>query len=444
MLAMLYVVLFSVLAIGFYETTSLSAQISNNDRILSLAQSAADGGMQYVRYQLGQITIDPTVQTTGMLDAVAQQLGVQLNGSGNMNGHAVQNSGGVIYLPSASDWISVDPSAGTRFRAQITQSGQFLVVAVTGAGPGATLGRAIRMNYQKAPKAGMILNYGVATKGTIYTGGATVIEGQTDPTKGSVLSADMLNSTPVTIDGKVVSGDISIVNPSGNVAVGGASVGGTSDPTQIQQHIHKGVPAPVFPTIDTSAFTAYATNKYSGQSTLTNVYIPPNTNPKFTGGATINGVLWIQSPNIVTFRGNATINGVIVTDTAGSFDPSNNQISFAGNVQTTAVNQLDPNTYGNLTKLTGAFLLAPNYYVSMTGNFGTINGSMVAGQVAMTGNATGVVQGSVIGMTDNPLTLNGHASITIASTGTSNYPTGMNFGNNFTPLPGTYLEVSPP
>jgi len=61
----------------------------------------------------------------------------------------------------------------------------------------------------------------------------------------------------------------------------------------------------------------------------------------------------------------------------------------------------------------------------------------------MSGNAGGTVEGSVIGMTDTPLSLNGNSSITISSTGTTNYPTGMNFGNVYTPLPGTYLEVNP-
>jgi hypothetical protein len=308
--------------------------------------------------------------------------------------------------------------------------------------------RGIQLHYQKAPKAATILNYGVATKGPLATGGASFINGLTDPTKGSVLSADMSNPTPVVIGGKAVSGDISIVNAAGTVDTGSASVGGTSDPAQIQTHIHKGVPAPTFPTIDSSAFTAYATNTYvPGSTTLTNVVIPPNTNPKFTGGATINGVLWIQAPNVVTFKGNATINGVIVTDNNAAFNATTNQINFGGTVSATPIESLPPGNPAydpNLVKLTGSFLLAPAFAVSMTGNFGTIGGSMAVGQLSMSGNATGTVQGSIIGMQDVPMTLNGSSDIVIASSGTSNYPTGMNFGNDFTPLPGTYLEVVGP
>ena len=375
--------------------------------------------------------------------------GLSMNGTSVMNGGNIAVTNGAIYIPSQNGWANVDSTTGTKFRAMITASGQFLVCTVDGAGPSGTIQKAILLKYQTAPKAGAILDYGVASEGTVSTAGSTVIQGLTDPTKGSVLSADLLSATPVVIDGKEVSGDISVVNPSATISVSGASIGGTSDPTQIPKHEHIGVPAPVFPTIDTSVFTQYATTMYtSSMSTLTNVYIPPNTNPKFTGGVTIYGVLWIQQPNTVTFRGNVTICGVIVGNPPSmtqTYDPVNNVISFAGNVQATTIDQL-PNTvpnYAAIQKLTGSFMLVPSFAVSMTGNFGTIGGSMVVGSLSMTGNAGGTVDGSVIGMTDNPLTLNGHSSITISSTGTTSYPTGMSFGNNYTPLPGTYLEVTP-
>ena len=453
-LSMLYLVLFSTLAVGFYAATTMSGQVSRNEKSLEVAESAADGGMQYLRYQLGLITIPPNTPTNQILNTVASQLGTQMNGTTNMQGNSIQvvsyNGSPTIFIPSQTVWAPVDPNTGTQFKAMIQQSGTFIVVTVDGAGPTQTITRAIQLQYQQAPKAGMILDYGVASRGTVSTAGSTYIQGATDSTKGSVLSADTLSSTPITINGKAVSGDVSIVNPAGNVAVGsGSSIGGTSDPTQIQNHIHKGVPAPIFPWIDTSMFTAYATNLYvPGATTLTNVYIPANTNPKFTGSMTINGVLWIQNPNTVTFRGGVTVNGVIVTDTSGSYDPLNNQISFGGNVNVSPLSALTPSNPAydpNLVKLTGSFMLAPNDAVSMTGNFGTVPGSIVTGTMNMSGNATGTVSGSLITMVDNSssVSLTGSSDIIISSMGTTQYPTGMNFGNDYAPLPGTYIEVAP-
>ena len=442
-------VLFSTLAVGFAAATGMNGQISRNERYLQQADSAADGGMQFIRYQLGSMTIPPGTQTSGLLAAAATSLATQLNGSSNMGGNTVQVTNGAIYIPSATSWTTIDPTVGTRFRGMIYQSGQFLVAVVDGAGSNSSIVKALQMQFQLAPKAGAILDYGVATEGTVSTGGATVIQGLTDPTKGSVLSADMLSSTPVVIDGKSVSGDISIVNPNGTISVSGASVGGTTNPALMLTHEHIGVPAPTFPTVDTSVFAAYATTPYNGSGTCNNCYVPANTNPSFAGGGQINGVMYVMAPNTVTFRGNTTITGVIVSQTGGgapAFNASTNVISFAGNVSATPLSQMstsNPAYSASLVALTGSFMLAPNFAVSFTGNFGTVGGSIAAGQISMTGNATGTIAGSVIGMQDVAMSLNGHASITISSSGTTNYPTGMSFGNDYTPLPGTYIEVQP-
>lgn len=447
-LAMLYLVLFSTLAVGFAAATAMNAQISRNERYLQQAESAADGGLQFVRYQLGAMTLPTGTQTSQLLSASATCLAGQLNGTSNMNGNTVQVVNNAIYIPSATSWTTIDPTVGTRFRAVITQSGQFLVATVDGAGSNSSIVKAVQLQFQLAPKAGAILDYGVATEGTLTTGGATVIQGLTDPTKGSVLSADMTSPTPVVIDGKEVSGDISIVNPNGSISVSGASVGGTTNPTLMLQHEHIGVPDPTFPTIDTSMFTAYATTAYTGSGTCNNCYVPAGMNPTIANGQ-INGVMLINAPNRVSFTGNTTITGVIVSQTgstAPAFNATANTISFAGNVSATPINQMstsNPAYNANLVQLTGSFMLVPNFNISMTGNFGTVGGSIVAGELSMTGNASGTVQGSVIGMQDVPMTLNGHASITISSTGTTNYPTGMSFGNDYTALPGTYLEVQP-
>jgi Tfp pilus assembly protein PilX len=454
-LAMLYLVLFSTLAVGFAAATSMNSQISRNERALQQADSAADGGMQFVRYQLGAMTIPPNTPTNQILTAAATSLAVQLNGTSNMNGHTVQVStdssgNSCIFLPSATSWTTIDPSVGTQFRAKIIQSGAFLITTVDGAGTNSSIKKALQMKFQLAPKAGAILDYGVATQGTLATGGATVIQGLTDPTKGSVLSANMTSGTPIVIDGKEVSGDISIVNPSGNISVSGAEVGMTTNPALILTHEHVGVPAPTFPVIDTTAFTNYVdttnpANAYTGNQICTNCYIPAGANPTFTNGQ-INGVMVVLTPNKISFTGNSTITGVIVGVNGQTFDATANKISFAGNVSATPIGSMTSSSTGyepGMNQLTGSFMLAPAFAVNMTGNFGTIGGSIAAGSLSMTGNAQGTVQGSVIGMQDVPMTLNGNSSITISSTGTTDFPTGMNFGNDYTPLPGTYIEVTP-
>jgi len=60
MLAMLYLVLFAVLAVGFYASTGTNAQVSMNEQRRYRALGAAESGMDFMRYQLFQVAIPPT------------------------------------------------------------------------------------------------------------------------------------------------------------------------------------------------------------------------------------------------------------------------------------------------------------------------------------------------------------------------------------------------
>jgi hypothetical protein len=441
LLAMLFLVLFSVLAIGFYASATMSAQIPKNERSAADAQLAAEGGLQFMRYQLGSVDIPTNTANANLLPAVTAELGRLLNGSSNMGGQTVQTTGGVINVPSAAGWVNLDAAGRGKFRATVAQSGSFLILTVVGAGPDASINRTLQVKFQKAPRASAIFDYGVASKGRIVTAGASVIKGQTDPARGSVLSTHLVDATPVAIGGKEVSGDISIVNPVGTVSFSGAKIGGTTNVADIlANHIHKGVTTPDFPDVDVTEYAAYATTKYTSGKTLDNMYIAPNTNPKFTGNTTVKGVLLVKSPNVVDFGGNVTIQGVIVVEDGATLDLSKNQLNFTGNVDATGVETL-PASYGGLRSLTGAFILAKNYAVSFSGNFGTVNGHIIASQVKFWGNSGGVIKGSVVGLDDVQMDIGGSADVIIASTGTTNYPTGVTFGTKFAPLPDTYVEL---
>lgn len=443
-LAMLYMVLFSVLAIGFYAGTTLSAQVSRNERTIADAQLAAESGLAFMRYELGSMDLATGTPQAALLPAVAAELGRLMNGTQNMGGNTVQITGGsTIYVPSAAGYVTVEPTSGKKFRAAVAQSGTFLVLTVTGYSADPNVTRTVRVKYQQAPRASAIFDYGVASKGKIVTAGSSIIMGQGDPTRGSVLSTTTTDPTPIIIGGKLVSGDLSVTNPLANVVYTGASIGGTTDPAQIAaNHLHKGVPTPDFPDIDTSPYTAFATTAWDGSSkTLTNVYIPANSNPKFTGSVTVNGVLLVKAPNKVNFAGNATIKGVIVVENGVPFDMARNQINFTGSVSASPIDSLDSSYPAAERALTGAFLLANNFSVSFSGDFGTVGGHIIASNINFSGNAGGVVKGSVINMADLEMDVNGSSDIIIASTGTSNYPTGVTFGVKYTPLPDTYVEL---
>ena len=452
---MLFLTLFATLAVGFYAATTINAQISKNEHGLVQAQAAADGGMQFIRYQLGAIKVPPLTPQSSLLSAVATQLGTALNGTANMNGHTVANSNGTIWIPAANDWISVDKTTAARFRCSITQSGMSLMVTVTGCGQNSTLKKAVRLQYQQAQLAGAIFNYGIASQGEISSSSPLTVMGATDPTKGSVLVATA-GSTPLinTGTGSSISGDLSYTNAGGANSYGGMTVDGYA-PTSpnFAQHVHAGIPSPQFPSMDSSVFLPYCTNTYSGSQSASNpppfvnCILPANGNYNFSGNISIQGVLYIMQPNKVSFSGPVRLQGCIVVDTTNPPQGSSatNYISFSQTVTATAINTLPVNSTfpAGEQALTNSVILAPNFEVIGTNSFGTVAGSLIAGKWDFTNTFSATIYGSMIQLDDTPMTFTNTAQVTVQSTGTSYFPAGVTFGTKYVPLQGTYLEVSP-
>jgi predicted outer membrane repeat protein len=449
-ISMMYLVLFSALAIGAYTAISNSIQVSYNQRDVNAARAAAESGMEFIRYQLFQLNIPHNSSSSAMFNTLYTQLGTALNGTLNMNGDVVgiDSTGTIISVPSHSANAINTDGTGSKFFVTITQSGQQLAVKVNGIGRSSSaVERAVQMNYAVAQKASSIFNYGVANNGPITFSGNTSITGSPDRTKGSVLSATTTTNTPITMSGNdSISGDVSIVNPSGKVSTSGnTTVAGYSPSSpSYAQHIHIGITPPTFPTVDTADFAPYATNTYvAGSHSLVNVIIPPNTNPSISGNTTVQGVLYIQTPNHVSFSGNTTIQGAIVV--ADNPTGSSNSLTFSGNVSASAISTLPANSTfpAGERALTNAFLLAPTFSVTFSGNFGTVGGSMIADQFTFSGNAGGTINGSVVGLANSTMALSGNSAIVINSSGTTQYPAGVFFNSNYAPLADTWQEVLP-
>ena len=444
-LAMLYLVLFSTLAIGFYAATTTLAETTCNYRRIAEAQNAAEAGMQFMRYQLAMMTIPATTPQNQLFAAVFTQLGTAMNNTGNLAGGTISSDGATIYIPgNTAQTISLDAN-NTRFRARVIQNGPQLRVIVNGYSS-TGLKRSVQMDYSVAQRASAIFDYGVASKSAIGMNGNVTITGLTNPAAGSVLSATYSTNTPLTMIGNCsISGDVSLVNPNSNVSISSSSsIAGSSSASTYSSHIHKGVEMPEFPTVDTSPFVAYATNditaaRPAGRS-FSNIRIKANTNPSFAANTTLTGVIYIETPNQVSFAGNLTIQGVVVTQNNPTGNTTTNSISFGGNVSMSGVETL-PTSFGNLRTLTGSAVLAPDFAVSFSGNFGSISGSIIASKMAFSGNASGTITGSVINLDDTAMTFSGNDTIKIQSQGTNNFPAGVRFGSDYVPLSDTYLEI---
>jgi hypothetical protein len=459
-LAMLYLVLFSCLAVGFYSAVTTAVQVSANETHSKKSMLSAESGMEFMRYVMGNVDIPHSTPPDQMWPTLCSQIKQQLDGTANVGGQTVPlPTGDVMVLPT----ISLD-SSGSTLSAKLIHSGQQVIVQVTGTGPDPGVTRTVQLSYAQAQRASAIFDYGVASKSAISMGGNAKITGAAGAAaRGSVLSATS-SATPIKMSGSPsISGDFSYTNPDGNNSFAGGSIAGyTSGNSNFADHVHKGVTAPEFPTIDSSVFAPFvpAATAPAGPQVITtanpvglsftNIRIKAGANPKFSANTIIRGVIYVETPNQITFNGAATIQGVIVVQNDPTGGPTTNTMNFSGNLTHQGVETLDPAVFGNLTKLTGSFLLAPTFAVTMTGNSNQVGGTIVTSKLAISGNAGANVKGTVINLDDNPLNdpsvpgvdLSGNSDIIIASTGTTNYPAGVVFGTHFAPLPDTYEEVA--
>lgn len=472
LLAMLFMTLFAALAVGFFGTVTMSVQVSANEQRTNRAQLASDSGMQFMKYHLATLGIPATTPTTELFGQVYDRLGAKLNNFANMPAAArtidLVDGGTTIRIPAGTtNWIKVDDE-GSFFRAEARKlaAGEKIEVRVYGrhgttGTPGSVKG--VKLEYANFPNPAAIFNYGVASESAISMNGNVTIQGTIgNESMGSLLSAHTATTTPLTMTGSpLVSGHVSFVRIDAAPVISSQSRIANLSPGDagFSDVIHRGVPRPEFPTIDTSEFQQYvpaagttgpsviATANPAG-TYFKNIRIKANSNPTFNSNTVIQGVIWIEQPNDVKFNGGVTIQGVIVTPTDGAnnatTDLTKNVVNFTGGSTFQAVETLPATSDfpASLRQLTGSALLIPGFKATFGGNFNTIGGSIIASQMSFTGTAGGVVKGSVINLRDSALEMSGTADIVIESQGTGNYPAGVRFGSHYAPLPFTYEELS--
>lgn len=436
-LAMLFLMLFTALALGFYAATTVSVQVSKNERDVTRAQAAAESGLQFLRYQLAKLTIPPGTADSQIPAEIEADLEDLLEGTGNLGQGTITRSGNTITIPSIS--LSSDSS----FAATLLWNSGVATLNVTGsAGSGAQASsRGVQIDFNVKSSSSSVFNFGVAAKGpiTVKNSTQTKVLGTPD-LAGSMLSA-YTGTTAITTGNGTIDGDLSVVVAETQVDLGGGSVGGASNSTVIMNdHVHV-VASPEFPVVDTTKFKPFAVNTYvNGAGYQKNIRVPPNTNPRFNGGDVVEGILYIESPNSVTFRGHATINGIIVFEGIGS--ATVNSLDFRGNVSPQSI----PNTAefaAIKAAANGLAIVAPTASVTMSGSTdGTLAGSMIAYKVSLAGSADlHFTNGSIISLGPDAAKIEGK-TVNFNGNGANNPPTfGLSFSGSLRPDPLTYLEL---
>ena len=132
-----------------------------------------------------------------------------------------------------------------------------------------------------------------------------------------------MTGTSIAMTGGTIGGDLTMMDTA-NISVTGGSVGGSSLISQIlSAHVHTTDTAPEFPTFDPTVYKAYATNNWVNNAKVQqNIIIKKNTNPKFNANDTVQGLMYIESPNQVTFNGDFKLQGFIVMESSARRRPT--------------------------------------------------------------------------------------------------------------------------
>jgi len=441
-LALIFIALFAAISFATAASSFMGLKRSENAERALNARLTAESGLSYCLYQLRKIRLPPDTNETNFATKLTAALGERLDATTNLAGQTVFQDGPAVFIPT----IAV--SERGRFAGSVSWIGAGMArLGVTG--DFESVCRSLSVDLRLVPKLAKAFNYGLASKGQVVISGSARILGANNPQEASVFSAASLPGS-IIVDGSdvTISGDLSVSGDETSVVlIDNPSIGGTSDPNEVTQHIHFGIEAPDFPVVDTSYLAPLATNVIDSSTVipsgavLNNVRIAAGTNPSFNNDVVLNGIVYIEAPNKVTFNGHATINGFIVTEDK-DLPLKDCQLSFLGTMDSHGVESLpDIPLFEQVKQHTGTFLVAPGFDVKFAGSFGTINGSIAADQMTWKGTADGVIKGSVIGLENLPMTVGGNVEIEVDRSHLDDNPAGFVKSFGLEPQIDTYVEL---
>ena len=427
--SMIFVLIFSALAIGMVTLSGTNLQMAENQHKADCARACAESGLEIVRFWLNSVSIPGTTALSQRFATIAGSLQSNLTAGGITN-ITTSYASPTITIPS----VTLDSAEGKSFSAKITKlDADSLRLDVTGAY--GAVSRTIRVNYELGERAQTVFDYGVATRGPLSLAGNIQLDGVNIAVESDVYIESLDSNLALSIIGNSqIAGDVKIVNPVASVDLQGgqAGIGGETGQQAIDNHVDFGAMQTEFPEPNPSYFESYATNVVdsttdtSADATFENIRIAAGTNPTFSGHVTLKGVVFIETPNIVTFTGTADVTGIIVGDGDIEDNSGTNQINFIGNVGSIPVSELpDEQQFAGLHGETGTFVVAPGFSTSFGGSFETLSGAIAANGIQFYGNAGGTINGSVINYSDQDMTLTGNSDLNFNRSGTTKVPAGF-------------------
>jgi len=444
--SMIFVLVFSALAASMAAISRANSEIASNQQKADSARACAESGLEVLRYWLGRVSFSGTTPSAEMFNQVKASFSNELaeDGITNITAYPVRSA---LYVPP----VTLDSTNGKSFWALISQlDADTLQLHITG-----TCGefrRTIKVDYDYSERAHSVFDFGVATKGPLSLSGNIELDGVNVSIESSVYIESENSALALSIIGNSqIAGDVSIANPIAAVDLQGgkAGIGGETGDAAIANHVDFGVAPSEFPEPNPSYFEPFVRNIVDSNTptrsaiVLENVRILAGTNPTFSARTTLKGIVFVETPNVVTFAGTTDVIGIIVGDGNVEDDSGTNQIRFLGNVSSKSVSGLpDTPQFADLRDETGTFVMAPGFNLSFGGSFDTLNGAIASNGIEFFGGAGGIINGSIINYADTEMTLSGNSDLYFNRSGTTEVPAGFVPQIVLAYNPASYSEIS--
>ena len=445
-LTLVLLVVLSALAVAVASVSTTNLQCSHNQRRASGAYCAAMSGTEVVRSVLSGLSDSSDLDTdaSGFMSSLASYCRTNLPGTVSLSDPNCIEVATMELSDRASfsvtiTKVAIDANEGD-WGLQVDVTGQYqLSLGSTEFAKTVRTAYAVYASASSAPTT--FFDGAVASRGAINVTGNAKVLGYNDPSEANVfIDADSCASSFYIDGSSVIGGTLSIVNDdptlvtlTGAISINEDSIptwwdvrwGGPFDDDDVDVltdcHVSIGVDPIEFPVPNATAYESLAPTSGTeisgdqsnttqsdvqivgsisgGPYTINNAYIPANTNPSIGGLYTINGIIYIEQPNIVTFGGSIELNGVIIA--AGDYenpDPTNNSIVISGDATNSGIESLDTTSdlFSGLATAEGIAILAPGFSVDIGASYDAVNGCVACNGISFTGNPQVFLGGPLI------------------------------------------------
>jgi hypothetical protein len=444
-LVMILLTICTCMAIPLATYTNTNLKIADNYLRANRARASAESGLEIVRFWMSQVSIPQDTEPIDRLTALNTSLLTVLSNN-HITNLQPELSGSCIVIPSVYLDADLKDSFSTVFHQTDDNT-----IQVTVSGWHGTFSRRISVDYVLQNVPSTAFDFGVATRGPLSLGGNVQLDGVNLAVESNAYIESINNIIALEIKGNSqIMGNVKIVNPMGTVDLQGgqASIGGETGQAAIDHHVTFDAPFTDFPEPDPTGFESYATNildestDTNSDVELENLRIPADMNPIFSGHATLKGVVYIETPNVVTFTGGVDITGLIITNGEWTDDTETSQLIFRGHMDSYSVSEL-PNEpqFEGLHGETGTFIMAPGFKLDFGGSFSVLSGAIAGNGVVFGGGAGGIIEGSVINYSDSQMSLQGNTDIYFNRSGLEQVPAGFVSNFNLVYDPASYSEI---